>query len=114
VHVENVLPDLVIGDERRIFHVLLHMVGNLIGRINAGNVTFRVRADDEAMEDQRWDPWRPSYSGGHSSVKFVIGVKRQQNADSSSSLAHFLRRPRTEGFDLRLSFSMCRKLVQVL
>jgi ethylene receptor len=114
VQVENVLPDLVIGDERRIFHVLLHMVGNLIGRIDAGNVTFRVRADDEAMEDQRWDPWRPSYSGGHSSVKFVIGVKRQQNADSSSSLAQFLRKPGKEGFDLRLSFSMCRKLVQVL
>ncbi|KAG0535531.1 hypothetical protein BDA96_04G373800 [Sorghum bicolor] len=114
VHVENVLPDLVIGDERRIFHVLLHMVGNLIGRIDVGNVTFQVRADDEAMEDQRWNPWRPSYSGGHSSVKFVIGVKRQQNADSPSSLAQFLRRPRTEGFDLRLSFSMCRKLVQMM
>ncbi|CAL4886054.1 unnamed protein product [Urochloa decumbens] len=114
VQVENALPDLVIGDERRIFHVLLHMVGNLIGRIDTGNVTFRVRADDEAMEDQRWDPWRPSYSGGHSSVKFVIGVKRQKSADSSSSLAQFLRKPSTEGFDLRLSFSMCRKLVQMM
>jgi ethylene receptor len=114
VHIENALPDLVIGDERRIFHVLLHMVGNLIGRIDAGYVTFRVRADDETMEDQRWDPWRPSYSGGHSSVKFVIGVKQQQSADTSSSLAQFLRKPSTEGFDLRLSFSMCRKLVQVL
>ncbi|XP_062220766.1 ethylene receptor 3-like [Phragmites australis] len=117
VHIENALPDLVIGDERRIFHVLLHMVGNLIGRIDAGNVTFRVRADDEAPEDslvQRWDPWRPSYSSGHSSVKFVIGVKRQQSADLSSSLAQFLRKPSAEGFDLRLSFSMCRKLVQMM
>ncbi|TVU27668.1 hypothetical protein EJB05_19164 [Eragrostis curvula] len=117
VHIENALPDIVIGDERRIFHVLLHMVGNLIGRIDAGHVTFRVRADDEAQEDslgQRWDPWRPSYSSGHSSVKFVIGVKRQQSADPSSSLAKFLRKPSSEGFDLRLSFSMCRKLVQMM
>ncbi|PWZ28101.1 Ethylene receptor 3 [Zea mays] len=113
VHVENVLPDLVIGDERRIFHVLLHMVGNLIGRVDEGDVTFRVRADDEATEDQRWDPWRPSYSGGHSSVRFVVGVKRQQNA--GDSLPRFLRRPRThDGLDLRLSFSMCRKLVQTM
>ncbi|KAL6911269.1 hypothetical protein ACP4OV_000074 [Aristida adscensionis] len=117
VQVENALPDLVIGDERRIFHVLLHMVGNLIGRIEAGHVTFRVRADDEVFEDslgQRWDPWRPSYSSGYSSVKFVIGVKKQQSTDSSSSLAQFLRKPSTEGFDLRLSFSMCRKLVQMM
>jgi ethylene receptor len=76
-----------------------------------------VRADDEVTEDtlgQRWDPWRPSYSSGYSSVKFVIGVKSQQSADSMSSQGQFLRKPIGEGFDLRLSFSMCRKLVQVL
>ncbi|GJM87460.1 hypothetical protein PR202_ga03417 [Eleusine coracana subsp. coracana] len=117
VHIENALPDLVIGDERRIFHVLLHMVGNLIGRIEGGHVTFRVRADDESLDDslgQKWDPWRPSYSSGRSSVKFVIGVKKLQSADSSCSLAQFLRKPSAEGFDLRLSFSMCRKLVQMM
>ncbi|KAJ1281670.1 hypothetical protein BS78_04G323400 [Paspalum vaginatum] len=103
VHVENVLPDLVIGDERRLFHVLLHIVGNLIGRIDAGNVTFRVRAEDEAMDDQR-----------HSSVYFVIEVKKQQNADSASLLVKFLRKPSAEGYDLRLSFSVCRKLVQAI
>jgi ethylene receptor len=115
VHIENALPDLVVGDERRIFHVLLHMVANLIGRIDAEHVTLRVRADEE--EDslgQRWDPWRPGYSGGRSSVKFVIGMtKRQQSAYSSSSLARFWRKPSAEGFDLKLSFSMCRKLVEV-
>uniref|UniRef100_A0A0D9VMT3 Ethylene receptor n=1 Tax=Leersia perrieri TaxID=77586 RepID=A0A0D9VMT3_9ORYZ len=119
VHVENTLPDLVVGDERRIFHVLLHMVGNLIGRrAEPGHVTLQVRAeDDELMEDrlsgQRWDPWRPSYSSGngYSSVKFVIGVKRQQNGDARSSLS---RRPSGKGIDLKLSFSMCRKLVQML
>uniref|UniRef100_A0ACD5Z9B4 Uncharacterized protein n=1 Tax=Avena sativa TaxID=4498 RepID=A0ACD5Z9B4_AVESA len=117
VHVENTLPNLVIGDERRIFHVLLHMVGNLISRIDSGHVTFRVRADDEVMEDtlgKRWDPWRPSYSSGYSSVKFVIGVKSQQSADSMSAPGQFLRKPIGEGFDLRLSFSMCRKLVQMM
>ncbi|KAM0867536.1 hypothetical protein ACQ4PT_041923 [Festuca glaucescens] len=117
VHVENTLPNLVIGDERRIFHVLLHMVGNLISRIDSGHVTFRVRADDEVTKDtlgQRWDPWRPSYSSGYSSVKFVIGVKSQQSADSMSSHGQFLRKPIGEGFDLRLSFSMCRKLVQMM
>ncbi|KQK01419.1 ethylene receptor 3 [Brachypodium distachyon] len=114
VHVENTLPDLVIGDERRIFHVILHMVGNLISRINSGHVTFRVRADDEVMEGslgQRWDPWRPSYSSGYSSVKFVIGWK---STESVSSAGQFLRKPNGEGFDLRLSFSMCRKLVQMM
>uniref|UniRef100_A0A0E0CT82 Ethylene receptor n=1 Tax=Oryza meridionalis TaxID=40149 RepID=A0A0E0CT82_9ORYZ len=115
VHVENALPDLVVGDERRIFHVLLHMVGNLIGRTEPGHVTLRVRADDDDVLDdrlgQRWDPWRPSYSTGYSSVKFVIGVKRQQNGDAGSPLS---RRPSGKGIDLRLSFSMCRKLVQMM
>ncbi|KAL5208371.1 hypothetical protein ABZP36_032806 [Zizania latifolia] len=114
VHVENTLPDLVIGDERRIFHVLLHMVGNLIGRTESGHVSLRVRADDEVLEDslgKRWDPWRPCYSSGYSSVKFAIGVKTHQSADASSALS---RRPSGEGFDLRLSFSMCRKLVQMM
>uniref|UniRef100_J3LIH4 Ethylene receptor n=1 Tax=Oryza brachyantha TaxID=4533 RepID=J3LIH4_ORYBR len=78
VHVENMLPDLVVGDERRIFHVLLHMVGNLIGRTEPGHVTLRVRTDDDDVPEdrpgQRWDPWRPSYSTGYSSVKFVIGM----------------------------------------
>ncbi|EEE58062.1 hypothetical protein OsJ_08907 [Oryza sativa Japonica Group] len=115
VHVENALPDLVVGDERRIFHVLLHMVGNLIGRTEPGHVTLRVRAaDDDVLDDrlgQRWDPWWPSYSTGYSSVKFVIGVKRQQNGDAGSPLS---RRPSGKGIDLRLSFSMCRKLVQMM
>ncbi|XP_040376712.1 ethylene receptor 3 isoform X2 [Oryza brachyantha] len=116
VHVENMLPDLVVGDERRIFHVLLHMVGNLIGRTEPGHVTLRVRTDDDDVPEdrpgQRWDPWRPSYSTGYSSVKFVIGVKRQQNSDAGSP--PLSRRPTGKGIDLRLSFSMCRKLVQMM
>ncbi|KAF7081474.1 hypothetical protein CFC21_085412 [Triticum aestivum] len=118
VHVENTLPNLVIGDERRIFHVILHMVGNLISRIDSGHVMFRVRADDEVAEDtlgQRWDPWRPSYSSGYSSVKFVIGVKSQQSLGPMiPPTGQFKRKPSGEGFDLRLSFSMCRKLVQMM
>uniref|UniRef100_A0A453Q3Q3 histidine kinase n=1 Tax=Aegilops tauschii subsp. strangulata TaxID=200361 RepID=A0A453Q3Q3_AEGTS len=90
----------------------------LCDRIDSGHVTFRVRADDEVAEDtlgQRWDPWRPSYSSGYSSVKFVIGVKSQQSSGSRiPPPGQFKRKPSGEGFDLRLSFSMCRKLVQVL
>ena len=107
VHVENTLPDLVLGDERRIFHVILHMVGNLISRIDSGHVTFRVRADDEVTDDslgQRWDPWRPSYSSGYSSVKFVIAVKSQQSADSMSPPGQFLQ----------IGRASCRERVYVL
>uniref|UniRef100_A0A453Q495 histidine kinase n=1 Tax=Aegilops tauschii subsp. strangulata TaxID=200361 RepID=A0A453Q495_AEGTS len=64
---------------------------------------------------QRWDPWRPSYSSGYSSVKFVIGVKSQQSSGSRiPPPGQFKRKPSGEGFDLRLSFSMCRKLVQMM
>ncbi|KAF0913335.1 hypothetical protein E2562_021984 [Oryza meyeriana var. granulata] len=61
VNVENALPKLV-DDEWRIFHVLLHMVGNLIGRTEPGHVTLRVRADDD------------EYAGGQARPEAVWGL----------------------------------------
>ncbi|XP_072993230.1 ethylene receptor 3-like [Typha latifolia] len=113
VQVENVVPDHVVGDERRIFHVILHMVGNLLHGCDEGYVTLRVRTDEktEDCQGQRWVPWKPYFSSGHALVKFEFGMKRSQSFNSSTS-SQFAHQPNSEEFDMGLSFSMCKKLVQ--
>lgn len=115
VQVENLVPDQVVGDERRIFHVILHMVGNLLNGCDEGYVTLCVRSDNEVedRQGQRWAPWQSNYSSGCACVKFEIGIKKLQSADLSSSV-QLSRRPNGEGFEMGLSFSMCKKLVQLM
>ncbi|KAH7691659.1 Non-specific serine/threonine protein kinase protein [Dioscorea alata] len=115
IQVENAVPDRVIGDEKRIFHVILHMVGNLLSGYNDGFVALRIFSDTEVDGEQ--DPqriaWKPNFSSGNSCVKFEIAIKESQNHGSSSS--HNLPwRSNSEGFDMGLSFNMCKKVVQLM
>ncbi|KAJ6851996.1 ethylene receptor 2-like [Iris pallida] len=114
-HVENVLPDRVMGDEKRIFQVILHMVGNLLNGNNEGFMSFRVCSykEDKDRPDQGWMPWKSNFSEGYSCLKFEIGIKRLHSSDSSSS-SQLVRRPNSEGFDMGLSFNMCKKIVQMM
>ncbi|KAJ6792626.1 ethylene receptor 2-like [Iris pallida] len=112
--VENVLPDRVMGDEKRIFQVILHMVGNLLNGNKEGFMSFRVcsYAEDKDRPDQGWMPWKSNFSEGYSCVKFEIGIQMQSSNSSSSS--QLVRRPNSEGFDMGLSFNMCKKIVQMM
>ena len=112
--VENVVPDRVVGDEKRIFQVILHMVGNLLNGCDEGSVAFQVCSynEDKDKLDQGWIPWKSNFSDGFTCVKFEIGIKKPENSGSSSSV-QLARRPNSEGFDMGLSFSMCKKIVQV-
>lgn len=116
--VEESLPDKVIGDEKRVFHVILHMVGTLVSSCSGGgSVSFYVSGFDgsEDMGDREWNPWRLSTSDGYICVKFEIGVRKLGNAraGSYSSAGRVLGRPTTEASEMGLSFNMCKKLVQV-
>ncbi|KAK4361556.1 hypothetical protein RND71_020508 [Anisodus tanguticus] len=42
IEVDRSLPNHVVGDERRVFQVILHMVGNLLKGTEGGYRTFRV------------------------------------------------------------------------
>ncbi|PKA47778.1 Protein EIN4 [Apostasia shenzhenica] len=111
--VDNAVPDRVIGDEKRIFHVLLHVVDKLLSGFNEGFVTFQVHSFIEPQDghDQAWIPWKSNFPGV--SFKFEIGIKTPECSDSSSSSPRACRL-NTEGYDMGLSFNMCRNLVQMM
>ncbi|KAL7177723.1 hypothetical protein ACSBR2_030984 [Camellia fascicularis] len=119
VEVEKTLPDHVMGDERRVFQVILHMVGNLLnGKNGGGCVTFRVWSESgsQGRTDQRWAAWRPSSSDGHVYVKFEIGINNNssQLEGSMQRVQSGGRRYSSKGVEEGLSFSVCKKLVQLM
>ncbi|CBI23580.3 unnamed protein product, partial [Vitis vinifera] len=104
IEVEKSLPDHVIGEERRVFQVILHMVGNLLNGTNGGgSVTFRVLSEtgSQGRHDQRWATWKSNSSDGYVYIKFEIGIN---NADQQTS----------DQIDEGLSFTMCRRLAQLM
>ncbi|XP_028127349.1 ethylene receptor 2-like [Camellia sinensis] len=119
IDIEKSLPDHVMGDERRVFQVILHMVGNLLNGNNGGGfVTLRVYSDNgsQARNDQRWATWRSSSSDGYVHVKFEIGINHNASqSDGSMSRAQFgSRMYSNERVEEGLSFSVCKKLVQLM
>ncbi|KAF6172518.1 hypothetical protein GIB67_007031 [Kingdonia uniflora] len=115
IEVENSLPDRVMGDERRIFQVMLHMVGNLLNGWDQGlSVTFRASAVTE--NDQRWAMWRPNSSKGYAYIKFETGVHSTGSQFEASALSSHNtgRNYSSGGVEGGLSFTMCKKLVQMM
>ncbi|KAF8388205.1 hypothetical protein HHK36_026871 [Tetracentron sinense] len=119
IEVEKSIPDNVVGDDRRIFQVILHMIGNLLnGCSGGGSVTFRVVSESgsEGRNDQRWAILRPNLSDGYAFIKFEIGIHNvgSQSEGSISTLQLASRSHNSEGTDKSLSFNMCKKLVQMM
>ncbi|KAK1283487.1 Protein EIN4 [Acorus calamus] len=113
--VENSVPDWVVGDEKRVFQVILHMVGNLVNGNLGGVVTVRVLTVSgiDGGEEQRWAPWKPNSSDGYTYVKFEMQTEKSRAIDDLSSSAGSSRRSNWEGVE-GLSFSMCKRLVQMM
>ncbi|KAL5981409.1 Enoyl-[acyl-carrier-protein] reductase [NADPH, B-specific] 2, mitochondrial [Asimina triloba] len=114
--VDNTLPEWVIGNEKRIFQVILHMVGNLLdGCLGGGLMTFHVATErgSGTAQDPRWGPWRANSSAGSAQVKFEIGITSADDSLSSSMLQLPKRRV-SDRVEQDLRFSMCQKLVQVI
>lgn len=118
IEVEKTLPDHVMGDERRVFQVILHMVGNLLNGNNGGGfVIFRVLKESRSQgrNDQRWSAWRHGSSDGDVYVRFEIGINNNgSQSEGAISIAQPVgRRYTSDGLEESLSFSICKKLVQV-
>ncbi|MQM08459.1 hypothetical protein Taro_041318 [Colocasia esculenta] len=115
IQIENAVPDLVIGDEKRTFQVILHMVGNLINEWDEGFLTLCVlcenRIDEE--QDQRRVPWKMNLTDGYANVKFETAIKRNQS-DGRSSSSQLPRRPMSRSLEMSLSFSICKRLTQMM
>ncbi|WOL10686.1 hypothetical protein Cni_G19445 [Canna indica] len=113
--VENDVPDQVVGDEKRIFHVILHMVGTVLNASDEGCLVLRVMGYDgvKEKEKQEWVPWKSNLSNGYACVKFDIGLSSEVNKWSSSSIQH-AQIPDSEGLEMHLSFRMFKRLAQLM
>ncbi|CAK9153052.1 unnamed protein product [Ilex paraguariensis] len=119
IDVPNSLPNQVIGDERRSFQVLLHMVGHIFNVSDGvGSVIFRVvsESDHEGRNDKLWGIRRPNTADEYVSIKFEIEISNgDSQSDGSVSTIHFGgRRHNSKEIKEGLSFRMCKKLVQMM
>ncbi|KAJ4954946.1 hypothetical protein NE237_011729 [Protea cynaroides] len=119
IEVENSVPDWVLGDERRIFQVILHMFGNLLDGCHGGeSITFRVLSEigNGGSNEKQWAMWRPNSSDDYAFIKFKIGIDNScsQSEGSVSMMQLVSRRHISEGIEGGLSFSICRTLVQMM
>lgn len=119
IDVDRCLPNHVLGDERRVFQVILHMVGNLLdsnkGRKDS-SLSLRVFSQHEqGRVDQRWATWRSGESDGYVFVRFEVEVVGGGFAvdDSAASIFNGQRNNR-EVAEEELSFRVCQKLVELM
>ncbi|XP_075081690.1 LOW QUALITY PROTEIN: protein EIN4-like [Nicotiana tabacum] len=111
----NSLPNLVMGDEKRTFQVLLHMVGHLLNiSFGSGSVVFRVGTEDG--NDKIWGARRHSIVDEYVTIKFEtkINLESSQRNSSMSSIHFGGRRYNSKELKEGLSFRMCKKLVQMM
>ncbi|KAJ6292064.1 hypothetical protein OIU76_024048 [Salix suchowensis] len=110
--VQSSLPDLVIGDERRAFQVILHMVGYLLNIFDGGgNVIFRVfsESDSEGKSDRMLGMWKTNAPDEFVSVKFDMEMREGSSlSDGASSTSN------SSGAKEGLGFIMCKRLVQMM
>ncbi|CAI9759855.1 unnamed protein product [Fraxinus pennsylvanica] len=115
----NTLPNEVMGDERRTFQVLLHIVGHLLDVSDGkGSVIFRAVEDGgiEGRNNNLWAVKRPSTTDESVSMKFEVEVNVESLQLESSTSTNYLARRRKNNKEIKqgLSFSMCKKLVQMM
>lgn len=117
IDIQSSLPDQVIGDERRAFQLILHMVGYLLNVYDGrGTVIFRAFQESGIeAEDKMLGMWRSSMPDQHVYIKFEteISEKGSQSDGSISAANNAGRRYNSSEVKESLSFSMCKKLVQV-
>lgn len=109
VEVDKYLPNHVMGDEKRFFHVLLRIVGNLLNGTNGGHLTFRVLP--ASANEVSWKTRRSNSSSDNVYIKFEFctSISRSQ-LESSLCTPTFS----SEEVEKSLSFAVCRKLLQLM
>ncbi|GER56157.1 ethylene receptor [Striga asiatica] len=112
VEVDRRLPNDVVGDERRVFQVILHMVGSLLGG-GGGVLVMRVFLDEgsRGSNERRWARSRD----GCAYVRVEVGVCHA-GLQAGSSIVPFgaNRYFYGSGAEESTSFSACKKLVQLM
>ncbi|CAL5343100.1 unnamed protein product [Camellia sinensis] len=120
VNIQNPLPNQVVGDEKRTFQVLLHMVRHVLNVSDRGrSVIFQVVSERgiNGRNDRGWGMLRPSTTNEYVNLKFEIEISdggSQLNDGPVSTLNFAGKSHNSNNAKDGLSFNMCRKLVQML
>ncbi|ESW17825.1 hypothetical protein PHAVU_007G271700 [Phaseolus vulgaris] len=117
VDADKSLPENVIGDEKRVFQVLLHIVGSAInGNQGGGVLVFRVYAEtgSQGRNEQGWTNWRPSSSSGDVNIRFEIGINIGDSEMENSVPSGQLPMRFSDRVEERLSFSICKRIIQLM
>ncbi|KAK4361555.1 hypothetical protein RND71_020507 [Anisodus tanguticus] len=109
IEIDRSLPNHVMGDERRVFQVLLHIIGNLLKGNNGGHLTFRVLLASE--NDVSWKTRRSNPSTDNVYIKFEICTSIHQ---SQSEINVCTPTYSSEEVEESLRFAVCRKLVHLM
>ncbi|XP_042029663.1 ethylene receptor 2-like [Salvia splendens] len=119
IEVDNSMPKYVIGDETRVFQVILHMIGNLLNASRGGGfLLLRVHSasGSQVWNDQRRVRWRLNSSDRYAYVRLEAGI-RHTNSDSqsgNSSVIQYSGQRCSGGGKEIMSFDMCKKIVQIM
>ncbi|CAM0873422.1 unnamed protein product [Alopecurus aequalis] len=114
--VEKSLPERVVGDEKRVFHIVLHMIGTLIHQCSAGCLSLYVNSYNEMEErhNQDWMLRRANLSAGYVCVKFEIMIRKSRDSLLGSPSSQISQGPNANSSEMGLSFNMCKKIVQMM
>ncbi|KAM3224668.1 hypothetical protein ACQJBY_057820 [Aegilops geniculata] len=100
---ENALPEWVVGDETRVFHLLLQMAGDVLGRRRdgAGRLSFSIRSCSPDQKD--CIPVWPNLSAGCGiCVEFQVAMERSTGCSQPPSSP------------AGSQINMCKKIVQMM
>ncbi|KAI3459477.1 hypothetical protein Pfo_016140 [Paulownia fortunei] len=118
IEVEKSLPNHVMGDERRVFQVVLHMVRNLLNGCKGGGcLTFRVYSagGSQGWNEQRWGHWRSNSSDGYVHTRFEVGICHTgSQAEGILPVIPYGGHRCYGAVEESMSFSACKKLVQLM
>lgn len=116
--VERSLPNHVMGDERRVFQVVLHMVRNLLsGSKGGGCLTLRVysASGSQGWNQQKWGQWRSNLSDGYIYTRLDVGICHTgSQSDNIIPSTPYDGHGYYGAVEESLSFSACKKLVQLM
>ncbi|KAG8370363.1 hypothetical protein BUALT_Bualt14G0109100 [Buddleja alternifolia] len=118
IEVDKSLPNHVMGDERRVFQVILHMVGNLLNGSKAGGcLMLRVfsASGSQGLNERRWGQWRSNSSDGHVYIRFEVGIFHTgfQTEDVLPVVPDGGQKY-LGSVEEGMSFTACKKLVQLM
>ncbi|XP_010522486.1 PREDICTED: ethylene response sensor 2 [Tarenaya hassleriana] len=113
--VDKWLVDRVVGDSRRVFQLMLHMLGLLMDQIasegSGRNAIFRVFQESECTEERRVDGeavWRLNYQNETVNVRFEFVIV------GHCSVSEELHGRSRSSHEDHMSFRTCERLVKVM